>query len=56
MYLRVLVEERIANIGILLDIFFFCLLGRSVQTNLQCIVGELAVGESVDVAVSNSDM
>ena len=43
-----LVKEYIANIGIPIDVL--C----SLQTSLLCIVGELAGGRSVNVAVSVS--
>ena len=62
---RLLVEESIANIGKLVEtlvfflkIFnfldFLCLFG-SLQTSLLCILGELAWGGSVTVAVWVSD-
>ena len=59
-----MVKERIANIGIPLDVlpfcflnFFlaFCFFGGSLQTSLLCIVGELAGEWSVAVAVGISD-
>ena len=62
-----MVEERIANIGIPLDIFFFllfpcffCVLKPiwvfgSLRTSLLCLIGELAGGGSVAVAVGVSD-
>ena len=64
---RLLVKERITNIGIPLDVFGFffpfndflhldllCIF-RSLQTSLLCIVGELAVGKFVAVAVGVRD-
>ena len=60
---RLLAEERIAYIGIPLDVFAFCcfndvlcfcVLG-SLQTSLLCIMRELAGGGSVAVAVDISD-
>ena len=65
-YRRLLVEERIANIGIPLDVFvffvvsmIFCILKNflgfgSLQTSLLCKLGELAGGGSVAVAVGIS--
>ena len=65
--LRLLIEERIAYIGIPLDVFavclfwyFFCFLTcfgvlGSLQTSLLCIVVELVWGGSVAAAVSVCD-
>ena len=64
--LRLLVEERIANIGIPLHVLDFCsfdlvllfefiwVLG-SFQTSLLCLVGELAGGQSVAMAFGISN-
>ena len=62
---RLLVEERIANLGTLLpffcrfDDFFWILIYihfvGSLQTSLLCIMGELAGGGSAAVAVGVSD-
>ena len=53
---RLLVKERMANIGITLDVlnFFLCVFG-CLQTSLLCIMGELAGGGSVAMAVGVSD-
>ena len=59
---RLLVEERIANIGIPLDILGFCCFKDFLRleifwvfgflrTSVLCIIGELAGGGSVDVGL-----
>ena len=61
---RLLVKERIAIIGIPLDIFgVLMILGNKIflvleflKTGLLCIVGKLAAGGSVTVPVGVSDM
>ena len=58
---RLLVEERIANIGITIQVFvFLCFeifqVFGLLQTSLLCIIRELVGGRYVAVAVGVSDM